>query len=88
MSPGKTQQLVAALRAFYQESPIRQKDLAAALDLSPQALNEILAERNKPNSETTLRILEFLKTENMKPDLFDPPRTGAIAPSDLIGQRL
>jgi DNA-binding XRE family transcriptional regulator len=71
MPPERSKLLVDEIRAFHATGTMRQKDLAAALGLSPQSLNEILSGRNNPNSETTLRMLEFL--QNMKPQLVDPP---------------
>jgi DNA-binding XRE family transcriptional regulator len=65
MPPERSKQLVDELRQWYETHSTRQKDLAAALELSPQALNEILAGRNRPNGETVLRIVEFLETNNM-----------------------
>src|SRR6267154_2651676 len=64
---GRTDELVEQLRIWYRSHGARQKDLATALGLTPQALAEILGKRNRPNSETTLRILDFLITENMTP---------------------
>ena len=80
MPPERSKQLVDEIRAFYATGTMRQKDLAAALVLSPQALNEILAGRNQPNSETTLRMLEFLQT--MKPQLVDPRATPRASTRD------
>jgi DNA-binding XRE family transcriptional regulator len=65
MPPERTKELVDQLRAWYKAGTTRQKDLANLLGLTPQALNEILAGRNQPNSETALRILEFLKEQSM-----------------------
>jgi DNA-binding XRE family transcriptional regulator len=80
MPPERSRQLVDEIRAFYATGTMRQKDLAAALGLSPQSLNEILSGRNNPNSETTLRMLEFLQT--MKPQLVDPPAMPRVSTRD------
>lgn len=69
----RTKQLVYELDAWYRGHKLRQKDLAAELGLTAQALSEILSLRNRPGSEATLRIVEFLETENMKSELVDPP---------------
>jgi hypothetical protein len=68
MPPERSKQLVYELDAWYRSHTVRQKDLAAALELSPQGLNEILALRNRPSGETALRIVEFLKSKNMTTD--------------------
>jgi hypothetical protein len=59
--------------AWYRSHAMRQKDLASALELSPQALAELLSLRNRPTGEQALRIAEFLETETMKSELVDPP---------------
>jgi hypothetical protein len=73
MPNDRTKQLVYELDSWYRSHTLRQKDLAAALGLTAQALSEILSLRNRPGSEATLRIVEFLEIENMKPHLVDPP---------------
>jgi transcriptional regulator with XRE-family HTH domain len=74
MPADRTTQLVYELDAFYRAHRLRQKDLAAELGLSAQALSEILSLRNRPSSETTLRIIEFLeeKSMNAEPQVFTP----------------
>jgi transcriptional regulator with XRE-family HTH domain len=72
MPTDRTKQLVYELDAWYRGHTLRQKDLAAELGLTAQALSEILSLRNRPNSETALRIIEFL-SQTMKTELVDPP---------------
>jgi transcriptional regulator with XRE-family HTH domain len=80
MPTDRTKQLVYELDAWYRGHKLRQKDLAAELGLTAQALSEILSLRNRPSSEATLRIVEFLETETMKPHFDDPP--GTIDPEE------
>jgi len=54
-----------------------QKSLALTLGLTPQGLSEIFAGRNRPNSETTLRMLEFLQT-NMKSETIGLPNLRTV----------
>jgi hypothetical protein len=42
---------------------MRQKDLSAALQISPQQLSELLAGRSKSTGSTALKILDFLNTK-------------------------
>ena len=65
MPPERTKQLVYELEAWYRSRNVRQKDLASALELTPQALSEILALRNRPTAEQILIIQDFLKDKNM-----------------------
>ena len=74
MLTDRTKQLVYELDAWYSGHQVRQKDLAAELQLKPQQLAEILALRNRPTGEQALRIVEFLETESMKSELVDPPK--------------
>ena len=75
-------EIVDQLRGFYEGGGMRQKDLAAALGLSPQQLGEILASRNRPTAAQILRIQEFLAKENMKTDFLDPRTTPRQAASN------
>jgi len=63
-----------------------EKDLAAALKLSPQALNEILSLRSRPSGETALRIESFLKEHTMNSSV-KPKALGSRSRSDRRGQR-
>jgi hypothetical protein len=83
MSTDRTAQLVYELDAFYRSHTMRQKDLAAELGLSAQALSEILSLRNRPNSETVLRVIEFLEKENMPTTTRPVPKTLAEARDQL-----
>jgi transcriptional regulator with XRE-family HTH domain len=74
MSPDLTRELVIDLRAWYEDNDVSQKNLARKLYLSPQQLSEIFAGRNRPTGDQVLRIQEFLRTNDMKTDLIDPPR--------------
>jgi hypothetical protein len=69
----RTEELVELLNVWYRSNSARQCDLAGVLELTPQALSEILSRRNRPNSETTLRILDFLTTENAAVVTFEQP---------------
>ena len=60
----RTDQLIFQLDAWYRSHAMRQKDLAGALNMSPQQLSEILALRNRPTGEQALAITEFLNEAN------------------------
>jgi len=51
------------LRAALKERGIRQNQLAAAVDLSPQAIGHYLGKRCLPSYEMALRIAKHLKTD-------------------------
>jgi transcriptional regulator with XRE-family HTH domain len=91
VTPQSAKEWVAALRTWYHAGGMRQKDLAAALALSPQSLNEILAGRNQPTGDQIVRIIEFMKTLDSKSPAIgrDPsqPQTLAQAKEMLSAAR-
>ena len=56
---------IIALRTWYENHDTKQKDLAAALGLSPQQLAELFSGRNKPTGVQLLKIQDFLNVQTM-----------------------
>jgi hypothetical protein len=65
MPPERSKVLVDQLHAWYKAGTTRQMDLAAALELRPQQLAEILAGRNGLTGEQALAINSFLESQSM-----------------------
>jgi transcriptional regulator with XRE-family HTH domain len=60
-----TQKYVADLKRWYESHGMAQKDLAAAVGMSPQGLADLFSNRNQPTGAQAVAILEFLQSQNM-----------------------
>jgi transcriptional regulator with XRE-family HTH domain len=62
MSPERTDRLIAEVKAWCQRNKVKKKDLAAILEMTPQALNDVLSGRNQPSGEKVLHLQEIINT--------------------------
>jgi hypothetical protein len=59
------QKCVIDLKHWYASHDMAQKDLAAAVGMTPQGLADLFSNRNQPTGAQAVAILKFLQSQNM-----------------------